>query len=114
MVRRPTEDMFKHMVSSKILNNSPIKVEDVTNTHTIFGTYLVGVQGKKVIHKPDRVKTGLFQIPRDLYELHKFLALTSDLMFLSGISFLITLSRKIIFLTVEHILSRMTAHLSSS
>ena len=81
----PTEESLKHMVNSKILNNSPINVEDVTNTHTIFGPYLVGVQGKTVIHKPDRVKTGLFQIPRDLYELHKFLTLTADVIFVNGI-----------------------------
>ena len=39
----PTEESLKHMVNSKILNNSPIKVEDVTNTHTIFGPNIIHV-----------------------------------------------------------------------
>ena len=37
MVVHPTEDSFKHMIRSKLLNNPPIKVEDVTDSHTILG-----------------------------------------------------------------------------
>ena len=37
MVEHTTDESFKHMVSSKLLNNHPLKLEDVTNTHTIFG-----------------------------------------------------------------------------
>ena len=60
------------MVSSKLLNNSPIKVEDVTNAHPIFWPDLAGVQGKIVKHKPYIMETYLIQISRDFYDLHKF------------------------------------------
>ena len=55
------------MVRSKLLNNSPIKVEDVTNR-----PYLAGVQGKIVRHKVDRVEMDSMQIPRYLYDIHIF------------------------------------------
>ena len=113
MVVHPTEESFKHMVSPKLLNHCPIKVEDVTNAKTILGSDLTGVRGKTVRHKPDRVEMELTQIPRDLYELHKFVTLTEDVIFVNGIEFLTTLSRKIKFLAVEHIPPHTAEHIRS-
>ena len=53
-------------------------------------------------------------IPRRLYERHKSVTLTVDMMFMNGISFLATLSRGIILFTCEHVPSRKAAQLSSS
>ena len=64
-------------------------------------------------HKPDRVEMELTQIPRDLYELHKFVTLTEDVIFVNGIEFLTTLSRKIKFLAVEHIPPHTAEHIRS-
>ena len=47
MVGHPTKERLNLTVSSKLLNNYLIKVEDVTNAHTIFGKYLAGVRVKK-------------------------------------------------------------------
>ena len=69
MVGHPTEERFKHILSSKLLNNLPIKVEDVTKSHTILGPDLTGVQGKSAVHKPDMVDTYLILIPRYFCEL---------------------------------------------
>ena len=92
----------------------PTKVEYVTNAHSIFGPDLAGVKGKTVRHKSDRVEKYLTQIPRDLYEIHKFVTLATDLMFVNGIAFLTNLSRRTKSLTVERIPYRTTAHISSS
>ena len=72
------------------------------------------MQGGTARHKSDGVEIDLIQIPRDFYELHKFLTLTVDVMFVNGIAFLTTLSRKVIFLTIKHIPSHTAAHISSS
>ena len=42
-------------------------------------------------------------IPDDVYRLYRFVTLTADVMFVNGVSFLITLSRRIKLYTVEHI-----------
>ena len=52
--------------------------------------------------------------PRDFYELYKFVTVTSDMMFVNGISFLGTLSRDIIIFNAEHLSYREGVHLSSS
>ena len=69
---------------------------------------------KTVIHTPDRVEMDSIPTPRDFYELHKFVNLTTDVIFLNGISFVNILSRKIRWITIEHIPTFAYAQLSSS
>ena len=65
------------------------------NATTIFGPNRNVLRGKAVRRRPERVEADFIQIPRDYYVLHKFVTLTADLMFVSGIPFLVTLSRGI-------------------
>ena len=60
------------------------------------------------------VETDLIPTPRDIYELHKFLTLTEDVMFVSGIAFLNTLLSKTRFFTVGHIPFCMDAQINIS
>ena len=53
MVGHPTDDKFKHMVSSKSTTNCRVNVNDVTNAHTIFCPYLPGLGGM-TRQKPER------------------------------------------------------------
>ena len=51
-------------------------------------------------------------IPRDFYKLYKMVTITDDVMFVSGVPFLVTFSRKIKFRTAEFI-PKQTARLIS-
>ena len=62
------DEKFKQLVSSKYLNNCRIKVNDVTNARTIFGTNLPGLGGRTTRQKPERVETEYIGIPRGIYE----------------------------------------------
>jgi hypothetical protein len=62
--------------------------------------------------KPERVQGDKLMIPKDFYKLHHFVTLTADIMYVNGVAFLTTLSRKISLRTVEHIQSQSTALLS--
>ena len=44
------------------------------------------------------------KIPEDFYKLYKSVTLTADVIFVNGNDFMITSSRKINFVTVEHII----------
>ena len=96
---------FKDMVSkSTSVKNIPVSLVDITNAHALFGPKtLPAVQGNTVRKKPLRVDTEYVEIPRDFYRLHHFVTLTADIMFVNGIPFLVTLSRKIRLVTVEHV-----------
>ena len=53
-------------------------------------------------------------VPRDFYELHRFVTLTEDVMFVSGIPFLVTLSGDIKIISAEFLPSRTAKQLSIS
>ena len=82
-------------MGQKLLENCPVKLVDVTNTIAIFGLELAGICGRTVQNKPYRVEMdNVVPISRDLDRLHKFVTLTADVMFINGVAFLTTLSRK--------------------
>ena len=114
MIGHPTDSTFKAMVSHKLLRNCTVKPLHVANADIMFGTDLSGVRGRTVRTKPERVETDEVEIPRDFYVLNRFVTLTADVMFVNGIAFLTTLSRKIRLTTVEHVPSRTAEQLSSS
>ena len=53
-------------------------------------------------------------IPEDFYKLHKFVTLTTDVMFSNGNAFMITPARKLEFATVEHIQSQTSEQIIKS
>ena len=102
------------MVLSNQIQNCTITSKGMTNTKVICGPQIVGVSGKTVRCTPKRVDSDCVAIPREFQLLHKSITLVSYVFFVNGIPFLITLSRNIHFVTVEHILSRTANQLSRS
>ena len=84
---------------------------DLDNARAIFGTYLAGIRGKIVRQKPNRVDTSEIMVPRHFYATHRIVTLTANVMFVNGVPFLVTLSRKIRLFTVEYLLSRTAVQL---
>ena len=102
------------MVSENLIKDCPVKLKNCNDSKVIFGPELAGHQGKKVRQKPQRVEVEYVAIPRDIYSLHRFVTLTADIMFVNGVAFLITLSRQIRLVTIEHVPSRTALQLSNS
>ena len=103
------------MVSEKTVKNIPVTLIDISNALSIFGPNLSRVKGGTVRTKPSRVEIEFnIEIPRDFYKLNRFFTLTSDVMFVNGVPFLTTFSRKISMLSVEFIPSRTDAQLGRS
>ena len=113
-VGNQSEKQCKEMVSSPNLENCPVTATDVSNAHVIFGPDLPGVKGKTVHRSPHRVEMEYLEIPHDYYTLQKFITLTADVMFVNGIPFLTTLSRKIRLVTAEYLPTWMAKQLGSS
>ena len=61
--------------------------------------------GGKQREKKRRVETDYIPILRYINEIHKFITLTADVMFVNSIQFLTTISRDIRFLTAKHFTS---------
>mgnify|MGYP000854466914 CR=1 FL=1 len=100
--------------SSSGVKNIPVNPIAITHALDLFGPDLPNVRGKTVRRKPDRVDTGFVNIPDDYHRLNKFVTLTADIMFVNGVAFLMTLSRRIRLVTAKHIPTRTAKQLSSS
>jgi hypothetical protein len=112
MVGSPSDDEFASMVST--MKNCPVKRSDIANATAIFDPNRNLLRGKTVRQRLERVEVDFIQILCDYYVLHKFVTLTADLMFVSGIPFLVTLSRGIRLYTAEYMPTRTVDQLGSS
>ncbi|KAL7466217.1 hypothetical protein ACHAXS_006508 [Conticribra weissflogii] len=98
----PTEKEFTDMVRHKMIANCPINDTDIANAHKICGPDLSGIRGKSTRAKPQSVKTEYISIPRNLVMKNKFVCLAANVMFVDRVPFLVTVSRGIKFITIEH------------
>ena len=114
MLAYPPDQEFNRMVSHKSLKNPRSKPHAISDASAIFGATRAGVRGNTVRKKPERVEADYVEIPRDFYVLHKFVTLVGDVMFVNNIPFLLTLSRKLKFGTVEFLPSRTAPQLGKS
>ena len=100
----PSEKDYKGMVSSNMIKNWPITMSNVTNTRNIFGPDLASIQGKMVLRTPALVVADYVAVPRLLVEANLTVTLATDVFFVDGTAFLLIVSRRIKFVTAEHVL----------
>ncbi len=105
MVGNPTDKEFKGMVCERLITNFPVTVQDVKNGNHIFGSDLANLRGKTIRTKPEHVCIEYVQIPWDFVELHKYVMLVADVMFVNGLPFLITSLQDISLVTIEYLKS---------
>jgi hypothetical protein len=106
IVGNPTDKEFKGMVRGNLITNCPITVQGIDNANCIFGPNLANLRGKTIRTKPEHVHIEYVQIPWDFVELHKYVTLVVDVMFVNGLPFLVTSSQGISLVTIEYLKSR--------
>ena len=96
MIGHSTKDKFKQMMRSKFLTNFPVRIDDITNGHTIFGPQWAGIWGK-TLRKYKLGGDGLYPNP-------KIFQWDSQVgnFYCEQNSILTTLLRDIIFFTSKH------------
>jgi hypothetical protein len=103
----------KEKVSHKVLKNSNLTIDDLENSRVIYGPSVPRLKGTSVRHKPTRAEPNFVRIPRDIIDMNRYVTLVVDVMFVCGLPFLISLSRRIRFVTVEFIPKRTAGELSN-
>jgi hypothetical protein len=111
MIANPTEREFAGMAREQLLTNCPVTVRDVDNANQIFGPDVANLRGKTTRTKPDRVRVKYVQIPWDFVQLHKYVTLVVEVMFVNGLSFLNTSLQGLSLVTIEHLPLRTAKHL---
>ncbi len=112
MMGNPSEADYKGMVSHNLVPNCPVTSSDITNAKAIFGLDLPSVQGKTVRRTPAPVAADYVAVPRKLVQANKMMTLAGDVFFVDGTAFLLTISRRIKFVTAEHLPTRTAVSLS--
>ena len=115
----PSEAAFKAEVSrrpvqSALFADSNIQPTDITNARKIFGPSLPCKKGKWVRGKSKRVTSEYVSIPAALIDTNRLVTLVADVMFVSGLPFFITMSRKIRFVTVQYVPRRTAPELCNA
>ena len=78
------------------LQNCPVTVADISNAPTIFGPNHPRIRGgTKRDTNVKRVIEQKISITREFYKMHKRVTITANVMFVSGVPFLVTLSVKV-------------------
>ncbi len=103
MVGNPSEKDYQGLVSRNFINNCPISSSNVTNARAIFGPDLASVRGKTVRKKPAPVVVDYVAVPHTLIEANKVIILAADVFFMDGTAFLLTVERRLKFVTAEHV-----------
>ena len=102
MVATSSPHDFQGMVCLNMLKDCPITNDDIKNANTIFGTNLTTIRGKMVRRRPKLVITDYVNIPRLLVDANQRVTLAADVMFVNSVPFLVSISRKINLITIEH------------
>ena len=107
----PTERAFESMVRLNQLQDCPITIDDVKNAHLIWGPDLANKRGKTVHRKPDRVELDHGGILQSLLAPHTHVTLVADIIFVNTVPFLVSASRNINLITIEHAPKCTASHL---
>ena len=102
------------LVRNKKLDDLPFNFSDLQHSKQMFGPYRAEVRGGAVRIAPNRVEPEYIMIPKDFILLHEKNFLVADIMFVNNVAFLVTMSRKVKFLTVEQLKSRSAKQLVHS
>ena len=112
MMGNPSERDYKGMVSNNVIPNCPVTSADISNARAIFGPDLPSVRGKTVRRAPAPVVGDYVAVPRSLVDANKIVTLAADVFFVDGTAFLLTVARRIKFVTAEHVPVRTALSLS--
>jgi hypothetical protein len=103
MVGYPSNKDFNNMLRSNMINNCPVISKSVSAANKIFCPDIASMKGKTKRRQPEPVVTDYVEIPKAILDLDKDVTLTVNVMFVDGIPFLVTNSRKIKFTTSEYV-----------
>ena len=84
MLWHPTDHNFLGMVCGGMISNCSVTVNDVTNSHQIFGPDLAGIRGQLMWRPPESVTTDYVQTPCAILERHNLATSAVDIKFVNG------------------------------
>ena len=88
---------FIRYVSMNLIPNCPVTIQDIKNAEFVWGPDIGCIKGKTVRSQPSVVRVTGTDIPMQIMQQYKNVTLTVDMMKVTGIPFLMTISKHIKF-----------------
>ena len=79
---------------------------DIKNTNKIFIPDVSSMKGKSVRRRPEAVVSHYVDIPEDILGMNAALEVSVEVMFVNKLAFLVSVSRRLKFTTIEYIYNR--------
>ena len=96
-IGKPNTHDYIHYVSTNMILNYPVTIQDTKNVEFIWGPDLGCVKGKTVRQVSPTMRMENNSIPVSIMQQYKNVTLSVDIMKVEGIPFLMTISRDIKF-----------------
>ena len=103
MLGFPSERDFGNTVCLNLIRNCPITPTDIANAKKIFGPNVPSIKGKPVRRKPILMVSDYVDVPPQILDLTRKVEVASDVMFVNGIPFLVSVSRRLQFITTQYL-----------
>jgi hypothetical protein len=94
-----------------MIKNCTVTPTDIDNAHKLFGADIATLRGKTARRTQDAVMADYVAIPKEIIDLNKEITLAADVLFVSGMPFVSSLSRKVKFATMKYVSSRSEPNL---
>jgi hypothetical protein len=114
LVGYPSPRDFKNMVRLNMIKNCTVTPADIDNAHKLFGADIATLRGKTARRTQDAVMADFVAIPKEIIDLNKEITLAANILFVNGMPFVMSMSRKIKFATMEYVSSRSEPNLIRS
>ena len=110
----PSITDFKWILRTNQIKDCPVTVQDAEVALKIWGPNIAALKGKTTRRTPDPVVMDNVAIPTQIRELHHEVTLAVDIIFVNGIPFFLTISKKLYFTTVTHLGSRKSEEIEKA
>jgi hypothetical protein len=94
---------FKWVIRRNQIKGCPVTFQYIDAARKIMGKNIAALKGKTTWSKSILVVRDYVKVPMELIKIHKELFLTTNIFFVNKIPFFLTLSRKIFFTAVNHL-----------
>ena len=85
--------------------NIPVTFDNWKNAELVFGTDITFLKGKSVRRKPASIVTDYVDTPREILEWRKELEVSTNIMFIKKLLFLVSISQGLKFTAIEYLTS---------
>jgi hypothetical protein len=97
----PTIQDLKAIIRMNTIANCPVTINDIDLAEKIYGKDIASIKGKTTRQKPTPVIQNMVEIPPELKNAQRNVDLCFDTLFINGMAFLSTISKRIKYRTIE-------------